>query len=197
MAHLTYKTRGLVLDTHGVGEENLYVTLLTDELGLVSVIARSARSLRSRFRYHVQPMSLGEYSLVRGREVWRLTGARAELNFFHELRLNVEATRFLGRYATLLRRLLAGEEALPELFSLIENVLWYLRSECPQGELLENLEYVVVLRSLLLLGYIGEHRAFGGMLQLSPITTEMLATISPLRRAMALEINRALKESHL
>ncbi|HEX9608781.1 MAG TPA: DNA repair protein RecO [Candidatus Paceibacterota bacterium] len=197
MAHLTYKTKGLVLDTHGVGEEHLFVVLLTEELGLVSVVARSARSLRSRFRYHVQPMSFGEYSLVRGREVWRLIGARAEYNLFYELRSNTEAIRFIGRYAQLLRRLLAGEEAVPELFALIGDALSFLRKENPQGELLQNLEYIAVLRSLLALGYIGEHRTLGEALRPSPITTGMLTSIAPLRRTMALEINRALKESHL
>lgn len=197
MAHLIHKTKGFVLDARGVGEEHLYVTIVTRELGLVRAVARSARSLRSRLRYHVQPMSFGSYSLVRGREVWRLTGAHADYNFFHELHANKESVLFLGRYALLLRRLLAGEEALPELFALIESTLAYLRKHAPEGELIENLEYVVMLRSLLLLGYIGEHRAFNEALRLSPITTSMLETVSPLRREMAEEINRALRESHL
>jgi len=197
MAHHIYKTKAFVIDAYGVGEGHLYVTFLTYELGLIRAMVRSARTLQSRLRYHVQPMSFGEYSFVRGREQWRLTGARVDRNFYHELQLHNGAVHFLGRFCALLRRLLAGEGGQQELFLLTESMLVYLCDEKPQGEVLENLEYVVVLRMLLLLGYIGAHRALQHALTPTAFTTEMLEDISPLRRAMAQEINRALHESHL
>lgn len=197
MAHKTHKTLGFMLSSRDAGEANQSVQLFTEEVGMLWVVVRAAKKVESKLRYHVQPFSWGAYSLVRGKEVWRLTGAKEIENYFFTLRGDRTRLLVLQRYTKLLRRLLAEEVAHPELFQLLQDGLVLLKDRTLSGEQIANLEYLLVLRTLLMLGYVGEHKVLHDVLTPSPITPDMLARISPLRKAAALEINRALRESQL
>jgi len=197
MSHLIYKTEGLVLGRTDAKESDQYVTLFTQELGLIFAHARSVREERSKLRYHLQELTRGEFLLVRGKNIWRVIGARAHWNGFYSLREDPGKTALIRRYLRLIKRLLQGEEEQRELFALVEEGLLFLRDEKVDEDLLQNFEYLLVLRTLLLLGYVGERKAFSDLLHTHSFDSETLAQISPLRRAAVLEINRALRESQL
>lgn len=197
MAHITYKTDGIVLGKASVGESDQYITLFTRELGLVRAHARSTRKERSKLRYHLQELTRGEFLLVRGKNVWRVIGARSSWNSFYTFREDLLKTALVRRYLRLLKRLLQGEGEQRELFSLVEEGFIFLRDESLDEDLLQNFEYLLVLRTLLLLGYVGERDALSGILHTHSFDKKTLVRISPLRRAAVLEINRALRESQL
>lgn len=197
MAHITYKTDGLVLGRTSVGESDQYITLFTRELGLVRAHARSIRKEHSKLRYHLQELTRGEFLLVRGKNIWRVIGARSSWNSFYTFRQNQSKTALVRRYLRLLKRLLQGEGEQRELFSLVEEGFIFLRDESLDEDLLQNFEYLLVLRTLLLLGYVGERDVLSGILSTHSFDKKTLAQISPLRRVAVLEINRALRESQL
>lgn len=197
MSHITYKTDGLVIGNIGVGESHQYVTLFTRELGLVRAHARSAREEHSKLRYHLQELTCGEFLLVRGKNVWRVTGARSTWNSFYALRRDSPRVALLSRYVCLLKRLLQGEGEQRELFALVMKGLTFLRDESLDEDLLQNFEYLLVLRTLLLLGYVGERDVLSGILHAHSFDRDTLMQMSPLRRAAIFEINRALRESQL
>lgn len=197
MAHTIHKTPGFVLAVRAAGEVNELMHVFTEAVGVVWVSVRASKKVESKLRYHVQPFSYGDYALVRGREVWRLTGAKEEVNYFYALRDDRTRLLVLERYTRLLRRLLAEEVAHPELFGLLTDGFALLNDKALSAEQVANLEYLLVLRTLLALGYVGEHATLREMLTLSPITIDMLRRVSPLRKAAVLEINRALRESQL
>ena len=66
---------GVVLGKRGVGEANTLVAILTQEMGLVKAVARSARKEQSKLRYALEPMTSATYSFIRGKYEWKLTGA--------------------------------------------------------------------------------------------------------------------------
>src|SRR5688572_2673634 len=72
--HKIFVTDGIVLGKRGVGEANTLVWLLTHDLGLVRVSARSARVEVSKLRYGLETLTQARYALVRGKSEWKLTG---------------------------------------------------------------------------------------------------------------------------
>ena len=116
MSHHIYKTEGFVLGSVNIGEANQYLSLFTKDLGLVKATARSVREERSKLRYSLQHFSYSSFSLVRGRNVWRITGAQEKYNIFHDCKGDKEKQQMLARLFSLLQRLLAGEEKNEHLF---------------------------------------------------------------------------------
>lgn len=186
--------------------------------------AQGIRLEKSKLRYHSQEFSLGEFSFVRGKEYWRMTGAgevqvtsgklqvrsedrsdgaeksQASLGA-HKLRLR----EIIPRMALLLRRLLHGEEAHPELFDHIRDSL-ELIEDCEgvadgQSILSEDqsktLESLIVFRIVHLLGYVGNDKEIDIRVISAPLCNELLDVASGQRVVMNKHINKALRESQL
>ena len=148
-----FGTEGLVLQKRGVGEANISVVLLTRELGLARATARSARTERSKLRYGLEPMTLGTFSLVRGKHEWRLTGVehadRTLLACAGNRRLS------LGRIVRLLMRLIQGEEVNKLLFTDV-TIGFSSLAQAESEQDAASIECIVVLRILSRLGYLSQ-----------------------------------------
>ena len=187
-----HTTPGFVLDSRPYGEADKIITLFTRDFGLVSASAISIRLEKSKLRYFCQDGSFGSFSLVRGREFWRLTSASADsATIDHPL---------IARLALLLRRLLHGEESNTDLFDAVKATADFLVSPIGQSlseDDLKSLESLTVLRIMHLLGYVGSDSALDPFLGDAPLTTELIVQAGKGRTALNAHINKALKESHL
>lgn len=194
MPHHVYQTRAFIIGGVNSGDANRFVDIFTREIGLVRAVAQSARRERSKLRYSLQNYTVGQVSLVRGRDVWRVTGAKEEWNVYHVLRGNVEKLLLLGRISSLVSRLLTGEEKNEELFDVITAFLSFL-SETPFDDRnLKGVEYMTVCRMLHCLGYLSGTHDF---LHTTSYTDEMIETVLASEKEFIRDINHALKESQL
>lgn len=195
-----HKVDGFVLGGVDTGEGDRYLSLYTRELGLVRAVARSVREERSRLRYDLEDFSYGTFRLVRGREVWRVTGANAKWNAYRECAGagEYENVLILANTFTLVRRLVVGEEKSEHLFTALASGVDFLRKQAaPDADTLRNFEYVLVLRILHALGYVRSAPSFEKLFATPDFSREYLATLSPLRPTLSAHINRALRESQL
>jgi len=197
VSHHLYKTKGFVLGGINAGEANRYISLFTKDIGLVRAVAKSVREERSKLRYSLQDFSYSDISLVRGRDVWRVTGAAEHYNIHRVLEGQKEKQAVVVRLFSLLRRLLHGEEKNDHLFSTLVAGHTFLQNTELDANALENFECIVVLRILYALGYVGEQEQFEELMNAPELSGDMLTKIAPMRRAAVSEINRALKESQL
>lgn len=108
-------TRGIVIGRTQAGEGSLRAHLYTEELGLVSAIAKSAREERSKLRAYLTTGTCGMYSLVRGREYWRVTGAVGAVHSL--MRRDPEEQGASARVIGVVRQLVHGEGANAALFA--------------------------------------------------------------------------------
>lgn len=140
-----------MLTKRSFGEANTHITLLTKDLGLLRVGARSARMERSKLRYGLETLTAGRFSLLRGRYEWKIVGAEdlSRIYFGNSL----AARRASGRVARLLLRLINGEEPVPLLYETAKEGFRYL-AEHASDEDVEHIECVLVLRILSHLGYV-------------------------------------------
>ena len=117
--------RGIVLRETDTKESDKILTLLTRELGKISVIAKGARSRRSRYGACAQMLTYSEWTLSR-RKDWYFAREGSTLELFQGLRGNLEALA-LGFYlAELTEAVCPDGEASPELLRHLLNGLYAL-----------------------------------------------------------------------
>ncbi len=103
----------------------------------------------------------------------------------------------IARLALLLRRLLHGEEAHPELFDCVFECVKFLNINKLTEEQTQTLESLTVARTLHKLGYIGNDARLDGHLRSNDLTAQLLNELKNKRAMLNGHINKALKESHL
>src|SRR5947209_20213728 len=83
-----YKSKGIVLRSIRYGEADRILDLYTPDLGLVSVIAKGIRRIRSRFGGRLEPLSCVEFLAYEGKTLDTITQVEI-LRSFHGVRENL------------------------------------------------------------------------------------------------------------
>ncbi len=196
--HAIHTTPGFVIDSRPHGEAGKLLSLFTRDYGLIFASAQGIRLERSKLRYHTQEYSFGTFSLVRGKEYWRLTSAMPDTDPRIARIPRIETQQLIARLALLLKRLLHGEEPHPELFSIVESCAQFLsENEAISIEQSKTLESLTVFRMLHALGYIGKDTDLSEIMNSNDLNVAMLDSLAGKRVALNQHINKALRESHL
>ncbi len=194
MSHHIYQTEAFVIDSKDVGEANKLVFLFTKDLGLIMASAQGVRHLKSKLRYSLQDFSHSKVSLVRGKEIWRLTSAALIENML--VRMSPESFAF-ARALSLVKRLVHGEEKNAALWSTLQSAAEFLDTSKIKQFSGEHFEYVLVLRILKSLGYIAQNPTNKQFIENDDWTEALLLQVESVKKALVMEINKALKESQL
>lgn len=152
MSHLLHHTKAYILSSQNYGESNRLYRILTPEYGLLLVAAQGVRQLHSKLRYHLQEFVELRLTLVRGREIWRITGAEQ----YHQPFSSGDHLKrgVVKRISALLCRMVPDEERSPELFAHLQNLLVVLGQEELNPTELYHFELATALSILNLLGYV-------------------------------------------
>jgi DNA repair protein RecO len=196
MAHHIYTTDAFVLDSQLSGEADRFYTLFTKELGLIRATARGVRLQKSKLKYSLQDFSRSRISLVRGKDVWRITSARIEESLFTRYREDKAVLHLIAQLSALLKRLLGGEEKNELLFSMIAEGIAFLEQKKYETHELKLLEIIMVLRILNNLGYLRHVQEFKPFLD-NAMSYELLHAMEPLKAQALKEINMSLRETQL
>ena len=178
------------------------LSIFTRELGLVFAIAEGIRLEKSKLRAFIQDYSFGIFSLVRGKELWRLTSAQ-ELPAVqeHSVASEGEVSRmndFFARVSLLLKRFVPTQEPHPELFDqIIESQNFIEMNASMTDDQMKSLESLLVFRMMRALGYIGTEVLLAEYSDTAKLSLELLTSLGSKRVLMNQHINKALKESHL
>ena len=199
--HAIITTQGFIVSSAPYGEAGKLISIFTRDLGLVRAVAQGIRFEKSKLRYHTNDYSFGVFSLVRGKEVWRLTNAQEIVDTGRVADVGMTMTKsltlkeFWARIALLLRRLLQGEEANERLFEAIYacNIFLGLQPDMD----LEVVESLLVLRIMHALGYVGDDKDIHGFIYSDDFAPALLDLAARKRTVINQHINKALRESHL
>jgi recombinational DNA repair protein (RecF pathway) len=169
---------------------NVFVTLLTPEIGMVRARAQGVRRSGAKLASALTTFAESSFVLVRGKEGWRIAGAVLEENWFQRMQ-DVDSRVCAGRVCGLLLRLVAGEARDEELFPIVKGFFQAL-AELPE-DLHEVVEILAALRVLAALGFDtgnipGEPSVF---------TTTLLETVREDRKDYITRINRGITASEL
>ena len=168
MSYHIYTTRSIVLSERPLREADRVYTVLTRDLGLVQATALGVRKEASKLRGNIEPFSLSNVSLVRGKEYWRATSA--------EFIQSISSVPAIARALSLLEKLVQGESHNPELFDAVLNLAVQPPSDAIDDEMFE---IRLVSKILFHLGYLKE------------------ADLNLDKKELIKAINHGLQQSHL
>lgn len=194
MAYHVYQTDAFVLKGAPSGDADCFIDIFTRDLGVVRAVAKSARRERSKLRYSLQQFTFGHVALVRGRDVWRVTGAKEQFNMYHELKHDPERLRLFAQITHLLQRLLQGEEKNEQLFDILVHFIEYIIDENIFTTDIQAIECITVMRILYSLGYV-EHDDV--LCSGTEINEDVLEYVRGKEKKLISVINHSLKESDL
>lgn len=149
MSYAIYKTEAFIMRIVPNGEANLDVVFLTRDLGKITVRVQSGRKAESKMRMHLVRYNHVVIDVVRGKNIWRLTGVHEEAQ--HSLFSDKNYLHAWHRIAGLAEHLIRGEEAHPELFDLLLGIARWIEGTPSEGG--EGLELFGVIHVLDKLGY--------------------------------------------
>lgn len=196
MSHHIYHTEGFVLSGQSVGEANKYFRIFTKDFGMVGGVAQGVRLLQSKLRYSLQDYSYSRISLVKTKNGWRIVGAIKEKNLYDYLNNSVKF-ELIAKAFLLLNRLVRGEEKNELLFNHIFYACEFIERENIDRDFLKNCEYILVMRILQSLGYLGDSKDFKEFVNSSVWEKDLVSKMGVMSREAVSQINKALKETQL
>lgn len=202
MSHHIYHTRGIVIEALNVREANKLYWIFTRDLGMVLASAQGVRLAASKLRFSLQPLSLAEISLVRGRAGWRVVNAREISNIYWRIKDIPQSVAMSSRVLRLVRRLVTGEEKNEALFDRLFEGLMYLAGgvevggKLPTTKQVMNLEFILLLQVLYTLGYFAPPSDLLWCIN-DPLSLEMVENMSTFNSEAIAHINASIKETQL
>lgn len=184
--HHIYTTSAFIISSTPHGEAGKFLLIFTENFGMIGALAQGIRLNKSKLRYHIQDFDYTNISIVRGKEVWRLTGA-------HEIENKVKPNILHIKILKLLKRLLHGEEKNEKLFEIIETLY---KADIKEKDY-DSVECLTVLRILSTLGYIRNTEKLNIFLENNSINEDIIKNMNENKSKIIRVINVALKESQL
>ncbi len=184
-----YTTEAIVLGGRPSREADKVLTLLTRDLGLIQAVAKGVRKEASKLRYALADRSQGLVSLVRGKDVWRITNILPQSSYANR----GEVARMTARVGQLAKRLVPPEAVEETLF---DTYATFLELSLKPKIDIASLEILAVLHILRVCGYVGNNPALEQIFT-RPFSEEVLPLIATERSLVLETINNALHHSHL
>ncbi len=155
MTYRIYHTEGYIIDSSNSGESNKVFTILTMELGTIIAIAQASRKLQSKLRYSLQDLTFAKFALVRGKDIWRITGAEKISNLYDK-KIPIQIRQSLARILNFIKRLSPGESVNKRVFAEFENLFSALSST----KIIKNHKELLAIENLAYLR-IAHHFGYG------------------------------------
>ncbi len=179
MSYAIYNTEAVVLKRVEHGEADVLLWMITKDLGLIIAKAQGVRKLEAKMRGYLQLFKYCRVSLVRGKCMWRVTGAEMSSNMTPQ---TIKDRNLLNRLSTFICRITPLESnTVCEIFELMVNLI----KNDINVDNIDKYELVLVAKILVNLGYLDELKVdefYKGL-----ITRYDLAT----------DVNNAISNSHL
>ncbi len=144
-----YKSKGIVLRSIRYGEADRILDLYTQDVGLVSAIAKGVRRTKSRFGGRLEPLSCVDFLAYEGRTLDTITQVEV-LRSFRGVRENLARLKVAGSMVAIVRALSGGDEADRRVFNLLYHALDALEG---RQEGMESVEVAFSLKLSILAGY--------------------------------------------
>ncbi|MBR5134585.1 MAG: DNA repair protein RecO [Clostridia bacterium] len=146
---MALKAKGMIVKENNVGEADRFVTILTDEYGVIRASVRGARKVTSRKGASTRLLSFAQFSLVKGRDTYIVDTAVPERVFF-ATGGTVEQLALAQYFCELFAAVTPREDEASEYLKLLLNSLHLLE----KGEQIDRIKAVAEWRLLSLAGYM-------------------------------------------
>ena len=154
MSYHIYTTKGIILKERVLKEADKSVKILTKDLGLINAMAIGARKGSSKRSPALTELSVGKFSLVRGKKDWRVTNAELDVNIYSRLKKNKSLLHAMVRPLSLVEKLVQGEEKNKRLYDILEDSIIFAAENDMNTDEIKKFEIFTVAKILGELGYL-------------------------------------------
>lgn len=130
----TVNTPAIILNRQEYREHDILVTVYTPIRGRLQLVARGAKKLKSKLAGHIEPLTMADIMIIRGRGHDYL-GSSLTRKSYYNLRLDLNKLYFAGQVAGIYLRLTEESSDESDLFSLLTEWLDYVNSYSVDKEL--------------------------------------------------------------
>jgi DNA repair protein RecO (recombination protein O) len=148
---MQYRVQGIVIRSMDYGEGNKIMTLFTREVGKVSVVARGAKKVKSRYGSAAQLFTHGDYLFFKSGQLGTLNHAEI-VEAFHRIREDLDMAAHASYLAELTDRMLGDQEGQPYLFEQLRASLQAIQEEKD----LHIITHLYEMKMLMFAGYTPE-----------------------------------------
>jgi recombinational DNA repair protein (RecF pathway) len=156
VAYRIYTTDSFVIKNNPSKDADVSLLLFTEQFGLLYAAAKSARAGMSKLKSSLQTTNFSSISMVKGREVWRVTNAKKHIALYDK-RIPPELRVCFVHLLEYIARFCPKEVPESEIFSDLKSIAVFIFLEFA---LLQSPEHICaceqwfLLRLLYNLGYI-------------------------------------------
>ncbi len=220
MAIEKFTTRGLILNHYLNNEHDVALKVYTEDFGVIMILAKSLRKKESKLKAHVRKYHYANLTLVKGREIYRLTGAveilhKKVTDYIKAKDALINKQNLVAEVCKLIERLYGGEIKQSSLFNKIFNYIsQYHKDTSYDSDSLDNVEnpetkkvnidysvYRIAIYSIILieLGYMDANVL--GIKNINEYKTmninDLLLNVSLYKNNINRELHKAIRESML
>lgn len=152
------KTRGIVLRAQNMGEADKMLTVLSAELGKISVSAKGIKSLKHASRSSGAPFCYSEFVLKPRGEIYTLVSATLSESFYG-LRKNVEHLALATYFLSLTDFLAMPGDNAGDILRVLLNSLYYLEKGLKKAD---DLRLFLEVRELSAAGFLPDMSCCAG-----------------------------------
>lgn len=190
-----YTTDGLIIESRIFGESNRIYFILTRDFGLIRATAQGVCKIESKQKFGLQTLSFSTISLVKGKDIWKITSAIQNENVFYNFLRQKEKLNLFLRIISLIKKLLVEEEKESVFFDVVQSLYKFLKYENENNrDKLNSAELLTVMKILHVSGYLGENKNFGNLLETDDFNDETMNNIKKIKKEMLKEINLVMQE---
>lgn len=156
MAYQIYTTDSFIVKNNPAKDADTSLLLFTEKFGLIYAYAKSARAIKSKLRPSLQTTSFSSISMVKGKELWRVTNAKKHIALYDK-RLSMELRTALVRILGYIERFCPKEVVESQVFldvKAISSFIFINHLDLHKKEMISGMEQWFLLRLLYQLGYI-------------------------------------------
>jgi len=143
------KVKGIVIKEVNSGEADKILTVFSNSLGKLSVIARGARRPRSNLAAGAQLLCYSDMLLYKGRGMYHLNSCEV-IESFYSLRSDIVKLTYTAHILEIVNDIVQEDQPSSKILKLFLNTLYFLTREDKQPEFITR---VFELRLLTIAGY--------------------------------------------
>lgn len=144
------KVKGLIIQENNFGDFDKMLTILTPNLGKITVVAKGARRIKSALLAGSQLFCFGEYLLFKGKGTYSLNSVEI-IELFYNMRVDLEKLQYGVHILKILNDITDENQNTFYILKLVLNTLYVLSEEERDKDLVLS---TFKLRTLKTLGYM-------------------------------------------
>lgn len=148
----TFVTKAIILKRQAFRERDSRVTVYSVERGRLELVARGTKDIKSKLAGHIEPVSLVNLMVVRGKRFSYIGSAVAE-NSFRVLKSDFLRISAAGKAVKAFLNIVKGEEADEGLYKLLFDFLIFLNYPHKKALDYDLFYYFFLLKLLSAVGY--------------------------------------------